>query len=368
VHCARRCCWDPAAQVRAAAAKHLSDPALIQENINDHAVVRREINKHLEEAKGQKSVGTARHLEQQASLIGGMAKEGLIQDGCCYIEFGAGRGKLLHWLGQAAKELAAGGASAVPGQAGKSTSDYLAIDRSNTRLNFDRFHQNTPHSRLERVLIDIEHLVLGKVPLVQNSTKPLVLLGKHLCGAATDLSLTCSMQPRGPRGDPGTDAAPAATAADEAAVTTPAPDAGGGTGAAASKRRRVDGEGTEAVAAVAAAAASSSCDDVHGVMIALCCHQVCEWHRYAACLSPCTFSVVREPGQVPPLLCAGGRGGVRGEGRNKPSNPRTIVAMTYPIRCRRPGTAIRGTSRMCWASPPPSSSTQPAIQQYPDGQ
>lgn len=121
VHCARRCCWDPAAQVRAAAAKHLSDPALIQENINDHAVVRREINKHLEEAKGQKSVGTARHLEQQASLIGGMAKEGLIQDGCCYIEFGAGRGKLLHWLGQAAKELAAGGASAVPGQAGKST-------------------------------------------------------------------------------------------------------------------------------------------------------------------------------------------------------------------------------------------------------
>jgi|AntRauTorckE5430_2_1112549.scaffolds.fasta_scaffold128876_1 tRNA:m4X modification enzyme len=55
-----------------------------------------------------------------------MDHEGLLQPETCFVEFGAGRGKLLHFVKQALGEH-------VP-------ADYLAIDRESTRLKFDRFH------------------------------------------------------------------------------------------------------------------------------------------------------------------------------------------------------------------------------------
>jgi hypothetical protein len=55
-----------------------------------------------------------------------MEHEGLLQPETCFVEFGAGRGKLLHFVKQALGEH-------VP-------ADYLAIDRESTRLKFDRFH------------------------------------------------------------------------------------------------------------------------------------------------------------------------------------------------------------------------------------
>lgn len=131
--------------------------------------------------------------------------------------------------------------------------DYLAVDRTNTRRNFDRFHVQNELSRLERVVIDIEHLVLSKVPLIQSGTKPLVVVGKHLCGAATDLSLVCSMDEGGAAGHE-----PAAAVL----------DGGGGGGGGSS---------------------GDAAHPVEGMVIALCCHQVCEWHRYC---NPSFFSDV----------------------------------------------------------------------------
>ena len=196
----------------------------------------------------------------------------------------------------------------------KGTSDYLAVDRNNTRLNFDRFHSNTQHSRLERVLIDIEHLVLGRVPLLKDTKKPLVLLGKHLCGAATDLSLTCGLQYRPER---------TAAAAHFHEECIPIPSANSSDNSSA-KRQRFEGavpcnrmqlamHDMQPAAVMARhmmdvllvsltcesdtfvcvdgcvdgchdmigepESSGAACVDVHGAMIALCCHQVCEWHR-----------------------------------------------------------------------------------------
>lgn len=44
---------------------------------------------------------------------------------------------------------------------------------------------------MSRILIDIEHLDLDRVPLLTTGARAIVALGKHLCGVATDLSLSC---------------------------------------------------------------------------------------------------------------------------------------------------------------------------------
>lgn len=158
-------------RIRAAAAEVVEPLAT---TIYDHPVLRDEICRCSRATPG----ANLRHLEQQASLVGTMHKEGLLEPGGCFAEFGAGRGKLLHFVRMAVGEGVSG--------------DYLAIDRKKTRCNFDRFHSNTEESRLERAMIDIEHLDLERVPIVQTGKKPLVVFGKHLCGCATDLTLVCT--------------------------------------------------------------------------------------------------------------------------------------------------------------------------------
>ena len=173
--------------------------------------------------------------------------------------------------------------------------------------------------------MDIEHLVLDKVPLLQERPKPIVMLGKHLCGAATDLSLVCAMHRSagsttsagahclGDSGGGGGGGGSAAVAGGAGAGGGPsAAGAGGATGhgleggdqAPAEKRRKVldiitSAAGAGAGAAVvevavetpssaASNATSFSVSEVpredakqcRGIVVALCCHQVCEWHRY----------------------------------------------------------------------------------------
>ena len=330
----------------------------------DHIAVRSEIQVH---QKQSPELGPRRHLEQQASLIGTMASVGLLAPGRCFIEFGAGKGKLLHYIrlaveksgasaavvatatddvdNEAAPPATGGGAStpqvklslaraaidagaalakeqpgtspveaaahALDSVAGKEPAaaasgdgepqpqlqtDYLAVDRTNTRRNFDRFHVQNELSRRERVLIDIEHLVLSKVPLIQNGTKPLVVVGKHLCGAATDLSLVCSM-----------DEGRAAAHEPAAAVL----DGGGGGG----------GGGSSGDAA----------HPVEGMVIALCCHQVCEWHRYC---NPSFFSDVLKFSATDfkhiALMSSWAVCGERGEASKHASSVQRAVAASVP--------------------------------------
>jgi hypothetical protein len=53
----------------------------------------------------------------------------------------------------------------------------------------DKYHRQEPadNVRFERYVVDIEHLALEKLPLLQDERerKPIVACSKHLCGAAT---------------------------------------------------------------------------------------------------------------------------------------------------------------------------------------
>ncbi|XP_077572416.1 tRNA:m(4)X modification enzyme TRM13 homolog [Stigmatopora nigra] len=130
-----------------------------------------------EELDNPKNGASARkHLVQQASLLGHMEALDLLGSGRCYVEFGAGRGKLSHWIGRALKSAHA---SERP--------QMLLVERSAARFKADGKSQDAD---LVRLRIDIRHLDLSRVEALKRRP-PLVAVGKHLCGAATDLALRC---------------------------------------------------------------------------------------------------------------------------------------------------------------------------------
>ncbi|XP_065060127.1 tRNA:m(4)X modification enzyme TRM13 homolog isoform X2 [Rhopilema esculentum] len=120
---------------------------------------------------------TRKHFLQQASLIDLLEKNDVFKkDKLAVLEFGAGKGKLSHWL-----QKAVGNVDNV---------EYYLIDRQNHRHKFDCFHRGENQGpSFKRLYIDIEHLNLAKVSDL--TQKNIVGIGKHLCGAATDFSLRC---------------------------------------------------------------------------------------------------------------------------------------------------------------------------------
>uniref|UniRef100_W5LF98 tRNA:m(4)X modification enzyme TRM13 n=1 Tax=Astyanax mexicanus TaxID=7994 RepID=W5LF98_ASTMX len=117
-----------------------------------------------------------KHLKQQASILGNMEALELLGPGRCYVEFGAGKGKLSHWIHVAieqAKDI-----------------HFLLVERSSTRFKVDGKHKNTD-AIFDRLQVDIQHLDLRKVPFLREKGLPVIAVGKHLCGAATDLTLRC---------------------------------------------------------------------------------------------------------------------------------------------------------------------------------
>lgn len=132
-----------------------------------------------EELKNESyGIQAIRHRMQQASLIGHLEKMRLLDRGNCYVEMGAGKGGLSHWIQKALD--------------GVEDVSFVLIDRSSVRYKFDNLHkweENGP--KFERLRIDIENLDLAKVESVSKGDKPVVAVGKHLCGCATDLALRC---------------------------------------------------------------------------------------------------------------------------------------------------------------------------------
>lgn len=123
-----------------------------------------------------------------------------------------------------------------------------------------------------RYLIDIEHLDLARCPIVNDRQSPIAMIGKHLCGAATDLSLVCALN-----------AARAAGAASDAAAAVPTPACS--PGEPPSKRPKAtegstSADGSERGRDASPVAAVDMGRGLRGVVVALCCHQVCEWHQY----------------------------------------------------------------------------------------
>ena len=123
-------------------------------------------------------VTARKHLIQQASLIGLIHQTLTNHKDVTFIEFGAGRGKLSHWVQRSLPE------SAV-------NSEFIVIDRAACRYKFDSYHKSAGPV-FSRLFIDIEHLCISKVA---NIAKERSIVGycKHLCGGATDLAISCLM-------------------------------------------------------------------------------------------------------------------------------------------------------------------------------
>ncbi|NXM31482.1 TRM13 enzyme, partial [Oxyruncus cristatus] len=181
-----------------------------------------------------------KHLKQQASILGNMEKLHLLGPGRCFVEFGAGRGKLSHWVDVALQNV--------------ENVQFLLVERATTRFKVDGKHKRRD-SIFERLQVDIQHLCLDKVPILEKKKLLVVGIGKHLCGAATDLALRCL-------------------------VESYSACCGGEKEEPAAKRCRT--VTTEVVPDTAAGNDSNPEDHkpVAGIVIALCCHHKCDWTHY----------------------------------------------------------------------------------------
>uniref|UniRef100_A0A0P6GBY3 tRNA:m(4)X modification enzyme TRM13 n=1 Tax=Daphnia magna TaxID=35525 RepID=A0A0P6GBY3_9CRUS len=136
------------------------------------------------------SRGSWRHVFQSSSILYNMTEVGVLTSGetrSTYVEFGSGRGQLSYAVGQAVD---------------LETDALLMIDKSSPRHKHDNRYKvdGESHASIHRVRADIADVDLGQVPLVRNDTRRLVGIGKHLCGAATDLALNCLYRANNPNG------------------------------------------------------------------------------------------------------------------------------------------------------------------------
>ena len=187
-------------------------------------------------------VSALKHLQQQSSILGHLDALGILSaKDVCYIEFGAGRGKLSGCIQKSFKShsddppLMEDRTSPVPPpppafeaeiknvftkehevQAKDLTLDmqqeangtsttcepsnvhYVLVDRDSCRHKVDGTHRVSMlvGAHYHRLLMDIEHLDLRKLECLNDGSniKQVVAISKHLCGAATDLTLRCIIQ------------------------------------------------------------------------------------------------------------------------------------------------------------------------------
>lgn len=128
-----------------------------------------------------------KHIIQQSSLISHLDTRGLLSSHLNYIEFGCGRAELSRYF---LKSIVFKDSR---------PSDFILIDRSPTRLKLDSKmikdveEAELPTNKIFRVKIDIKDLYLDNIieDEFSSNEKKFVAISKHLCGAATDLTLQC---------------------------------------------------------------------------------------------------------------------------------------------------------------------------------
>ncbi|KAG9323910.1 hypothetical protein KVV02_006276 [Mortierella alpina] len=186
--------------------------------------IRKEVLDHPALDERKKTVKNIKHAHQQASLLGHMKQRDMLNDPTtCYVEFGAGRGELSNYLKIAVDD--------------HGTATFVLVDRTPPRNKFDSaiLGREDIKSLVKRHTMDIKDLVLAEVPEVRRDVtatqrelpvkdipaiteaqeggsneskaekddaqkeyeyvekKPVVALSKHLCGGATDITLKCLM-------------------------------------------------------------------------------------------------------------------------------------------------------------------------------
>ncbi|XP_018323302.1 tRNA:m(4)X modification enzyme TRM13 homolog isoform X2 [Agrilus planipennis] len=118
---------------------------------------------------------TLKHLLQTSSLIGILDLYNLLQPETCYVEFGAGKGKLSFWLAKSISNL--------------SNSSVLLIEKASLRHKLDNKLEKGK-DLVYRIRADIADVVLENIDMV-TKRKQVVGVTKHLCGEATDLAIKC---------------------------------------------------------------------------------------------------------------------------------------------------------------------------------
>ncbi|KAK0176982.1 hypothetical protein PV328_001079 [Microctonus aethiopoides] len=148
---------------------------VVKELILQHDILDEEIN------NPDYGNNTKKHLIQNSSLLAHLERAKLIQENTCFIEFGAGKGKLTYWLAKVIDDHVIG-------------STILLVDRSSHRhKNDNKLRNKQCPVNLIRIRVDIADLSLNKIDAVMQSQYK-VGIAKHLCGAATDLMIRCLVQ------------------------------------------------------------------------------------------------------------------------------------------------------------------------------
>lgn len=162
-----------------------------------------------------------KHVAQQASIIGHIEQCKLLQPNITWMEFGAGKGELtlmlhdvLYQMWTSRKNKKQKKEETEKEEMNEDNSKFILIDRKNFRRKMDIFMRidqeerrlrpeekvvkKRRRSRMEnadlnqkvvRLQIDISHLYLGGLDPIKGNN--CVVISKHLCGVATDLTLRC---------------------------------------------------------------------------------------------------------------------------------------------------------------------------------
>ena len=141
------------------------------------------LNTRLEEILNKK------YTIQQASLIGNMKDLGLLSPKAFYLEFGCGKAELSRYVGLCIqKDLTSGDGSEYPSYG------FGLIDRGVNRMKMDsKIRLDASEGkysfspRIKRTRIDIKDINLDAF-LEDVDHEEIVVISKHLCGAATDLT------------------------------------------------------------------------------------------------------------------------------------------------------------------------------------
>lgn len=122
---------------------------------------------------------TKKHLIQNAAILKVLEEEGFVKDSTSFIEFGAGKGQLSCWLVKLLEKHC--------------SSQIVLVDRASLRHKKDNKLEDKEKDQVHRIRADISDFLIDKLDILKGS-KTLVGLSKHLCGAATDLTLRCILK------------------------------------------------------------------------------------------------------------------------------------------------------------------------------
>lgn len=130
-----------------------------------------------------------KHALQHGSLIGNLKRLDLLHHKFYYLEFGCGKADLLHWIDQSIRYDSKAIRQDIP----TTSYGFGLIDRGVNRLKLDHRLRDC-HTPFKRTRIDIKDLDLNAF-LLDQPHKEIVVVLKHLCGVATDLTLQALKAP-----------------------------------------------------------------------------------------------------------------------------------------------------------------------------